>query len=108
MPTYDYECKACGPEFEKFQSMSAGVLRKCPSCGRLMLRRLIGAGAGLIFKGSGVDETDDKRKSMRSPAGSEAAKESGTSDSSSDNGKADKSETASKSGSNGKPEKKKD
>jgi putative FmdB family regulatory protein len=63
MPTYDYECRACDHTFEKFQSMSAGVLRKCPECGKLKLRRLIGCGAGVIFKGSGFYETDYKRKS---------------------------------------------
>ncbi len=66
MPTYDYECRACNHTFEKFQSMSAGVLRKCPECGRLQLRRLIGCGAGVIFKGSGFYETDYKRKSSSS------------------------------------------
>jgi putative FmdB family regulatory protein len=63
MPTYDYECRECGHTFEQFQSITAGALRKCPECGRLKLRRLIGAGAGIIFKGSGFYETDYKRKS---------------------------------------------
>ncbi|MEM6333033.1 MAG: zinc ribbon domain-containing protein [Planctomycetota bacterium] len=58
MPTYEYVCDACGHEFEEFQSMSAKPLRKCPACGKLKLRRLIGTGAGVIFKGSGFYETD--------------------------------------------------
>ncbi len=58
MPTYEYECRACGLAFEKFQSMTAGHLRKCPKCGKLKIKRLIGTGAGLIFKGSGFYGTD--------------------------------------------------
>jgi len=61
MPTYDYRCKACKHEFEAFQNITDPVRRKCPSCGRLSLERLIGAGAGLIFKGSGFYVTDYKR-----------------------------------------------
>ena len=58
MPTYDYRCEACEHEFEEFQSISAGALRKCPECKRLKLKRLIGGGAGFLFKGSGFYETD--------------------------------------------------
>ncbi len=61
MPTYDYVCRACGHTFESFQSLSEGKLRKCPKCARLKLERLIGAGAGILFKGSGFYETDYKR-----------------------------------------------
>lgn len=58
MPTYEYVCDACEHEFEEFQSMSAKHLKKCPQCGKNKLRRLIGTGAGIIFKGSGFYETD--------------------------------------------------
>ena len=58
MPTYDYVCDACKHEFEEFQMMSAKPLKKCPECGKNKLRRLIGTGAGIIFKGSGFYETD--------------------------------------------------
>lgn len=58
MPTYDYVCKACGHRFEEFQSMSADPLKKCPQCHKNQLERLIGTGAGVIFKGSGFYETD--------------------------------------------------
>ncbi|MEE9125726.1 MAG: zinc ribbon domain-containing protein, partial [Planctomycetota bacterium] len=58
MPTYAYECQTCGHDFEEFQSITAGALRKCPSCGKLKLQRLIGPGAGIIFKGGGFYETD--------------------------------------------------
>ena len=61
MPTYDYECSACGYKFEKFQAMSAKPVKKCPKCGKLKVERLIGAGTGVIFKGSGFYETDYKR-----------------------------------------------
>ena len=63
MPTYDYECDACGHTFEHWQTMSSNRLRKCPDCGLKKLRRLIGSGAGVIFKGSGFYETDYKKKS---------------------------------------------
>lgn len=62
MPTYQYECSACGHAFETLQSMTESKLRKCPRCGKLKLHRLIGAGGGIIFKGSGFYETDYKRK----------------------------------------------
>ena len=74
MPTYDYVCAACGHEFERFQKMSDGALRKCPECGKLKLKRLMGTGAGIIFKGSGFYETDYKRKSPAGRAGTETAK----------------------------------
>lgn len=61
MPTYEYECDACGHAFEAFQAMSDKPLRKCPGCKKMKLRRLIGSGAGIIFKGSGFYETDYKR-----------------------------------------------
>ena len=63
MPTYDYECTKCSHTFDAFQSMSDEPLRKCPSCGRNTLRRLIGGGLGVIFKGSGFYATDSKSTS---------------------------------------------
>ncbi|MEN8150162.1 MAG: zinc ribbon domain-containing protein [Planctomycetota bacterium] len=71
MPTYDYKCTGCGHEFELFQKMSDGAKRKCPECGKLSLKRLMGIGAGIIFKGSGFYETDYKRKSRNGRAGTE-------------------------------------
>ena len=67
MPTYDYECTACSHTFEKFQPITAKPLRKCPECGK-PVRRLIGMGAGIIFKGSGFYETDYKHKKTSEPA----------------------------------------
>ncbi len=62
MPTYQYECEACGHDFEELQSMTDKKLTKCPKCGKNKLARLIGSGAGMIFKGSGFYETDYKKK----------------------------------------------
>lgn len=58
MPTYEYVCKACDDEFEIFQNMSDNRLVNCPKCKKDELKRLIGTGAGIIFKGSGFYETD--------------------------------------------------
>lgn len=71
MPTYDYQCQACGHEFEEFQMMSAKPLRKCPECKKLKLKRLIGTGAGVIFKGSGFYETDYRSKGYQDAAASD-------------------------------------
>ncbi len=68
MPTYEYLCQACGHEFELFQSMSASVKRKCPECGKLKLKRLIGIGSGVIFKGSGFYQTDYRSDSYKKAA----------------------------------------
>lgn len=72
MPTYAYECAACGHRFEEFQTMTAAPLRKCPSCAKPKLQRLIGAGAGVIFKGSGFYETDYKKSANGNKAGDKA------------------------------------
>ena len=63
MPTYDYECSACANRLEAFQSMSDPPLLKCPKCGKRRLKRLIGAGAGVIFKGTGFYTTDYRSSS---------------------------------------------
>jgi len=62
MPTYEYACPKCGHTFERFQSMSDAPLKKCPKCKKTGVKRLIGGGAGLIFKGSGFYITDYKNK----------------------------------------------
>ena len=72
MPTYDYVCDACGHEFELFQSIKAVPEKKCSQCGKNKLRRLIGPGAAVIFKGSGFYQTDYRSKSYTQ--GAEAAK----------------------------------
>ena len=68
MPTYDYVCKECEHEWELFQSMKAKPVRKCPECGRLKAKRLIGAGAGILFKGSGFYQTDYRSSSYKKGA----------------------------------------
>ena len=65
MPTYDYLCKNCGHEFENFQPITARPLRKCPKCSKMQLQRLIGSGAGIIFKGSGFYQTDYRSESYK-------------------------------------------
>ena len=62
MPTYEYACSKCGHQFEQFQSMRDEPLKKCPKCGKTGVKRLVGGGAGLIFKGSGFYITDYKKK----------------------------------------------
>lgn len=86
MPTYDYECDACGHTFDAFQNMSDAPLKKCPSCGKLKLRRLIGGGLGVIFKGSGFYVTDSKKSSGGSKKSTAKASESSSSESTSTNG----------------------
>jgi putative FmdB family regulatory protein len=68
MPTYDYECEACGYTFEKFQPITSPAVRKCPHCKKLRVRRLIGTGAGIIFKGSGFYQTDYRSESYKKDA----------------------------------------
>ena len=64
MPTYEYKCLDCGKRFEVFQKMTDEPLTECDACkGRL--KRLIGAGAGIIFKGSGFYCTDYRSDSYR-------------------------------------------
>jgi len=69
MPTYDYVCAKCGHQFEAFQSMSDAPLTKCPKCKTGRVRRLVGAGAGFMFKGSGFYETDYKHRSAAPASG---------------------------------------
>ena len=96
MPTYDYLCASCGHELEIFQSMTEGHKRKCPACGTLKLRRLIGAGAAIVFKGSGFYETDYRSKSYHEAkaADEKAGAEGGQGSSSSKS--SDESKTSSK------------
>jgi putative FmdB family regulatory protein len=68
MPTYDYECDACGHAFELFQSISEPVKKKCPECGKPKLRRLFGTGAAVVFKGSGFYQTDYRSDSYKKAA----------------------------------------
>ena len=71
MPTYDYECTDCGYSFEYFQSMSDEPLKTCPKCGG-KVRRLIGGGLGVIFKGSGFYVTDNRKTNSASSSPNKA------------------------------------
>ena len=93
MPTYDYLCEACGHEWELFQSMKDSPVKSCPTCKKRKAKRLMGVGAGLIFKGTGFYETDYKRAGSSKK---ENGNESNSSDSSSSDSKGgDKKPTAS-------------
>ena len=72
MPTYEYQCDACEHRFEEFQSFSEEPLKKCPECKKKKLRRLLGTGAAIIFKGSGFYETDYRSDSYKQGAKAEA------------------------------------
>src|SRR5690606_37207352 len=72
MPTYEYKCDGCGNAWEVFQSMSAEPIRKCPECKKNKAKRLIGTGAGLIFKGSGFYITDYRDKGYTDKAKAES------------------------------------
>lgn len=74
MPTYEYQCKNCGHELEDFQSIIDPPLSRCPSCGMESLVRIMGGGAGLIFKGTGFYLTDYKKTSSSSPEKKDDAK----------------------------------
>ena len=84
MPTYDYRCHACEHAFELFQQMTDPVKRKCPRCGAMKLERLIGTGAGVIFKGGGFYETDYRSESYKKAAEAEKPKSDSKADSKSD------------------------
>jgi putative FmdB family regulatory protein len=77
MPTYDYVCDGCGHAFELFQSMTDGVKKTCPKCGKKKLRRLIGAGGAIVFKGSGFYKTDYRSESYKKGAAADSGGEGG-------------------------------
>lgn len=86
MPTYEYECKECGLRFDQYQSITAEPLTKCVQCGG-KVQRLISAGGGLLFKGSGFYITDYRsegyKQKAKSDSGSSASKDSSSSGTSS-------------------------
>src|SRR3954471_5223872 len=83
MPTYDYSCDACHHEFEVFEPITAQPQKKCPKCKKHKLRRLFGAGGGLIFKGSGFYQTDYRPDSYKKAAEADKPKSESSSDSAS-------------------------
>jgi putative FmdB family regulatory protein len=94
MPTYEYECDACGHEFELFQSITDSVKRKCPECGKLKLRRLFGTGGAIVFKGSGFYQTDYRSESYKKQAKEDRKASESSSDSKS--GKSEKTDKTKK------------
>jgi putative FmdB family regulatory protein len=72
MPTYDYVCDGCKHTFELFQSIKDDAKKKCPKCKKSKLRRLIGAGAAIMFKGSGFYKTDYRSDSYKKSAAADS------------------------------------
>ena len=100
MPTYEYKCTKCNHQFEAVQKMTDNPLSRCPEC-RCKVKRLIGAGAGIIFKGSGFYETDYRSDSYKKGAQSEKkssgddSASSGDSKPKKDNGKSSTNDSSS-------------
>lgn len=92
MPTYDYECDACGHEWELFQRIVEDAIKKCPECKKKKARRLFGTGAAIMFKGSGFYETDYRSDSYKK--GAKAAKDKKKSDSKSSSDSKPKSDSS--------------
>ena len=104
MPTYDYECDACGHTFEKFQSITETIQKKCPECGKLKLRRLFGTGAAIVFKGSGFYQTDYRSDNYKKGAAADkSAKESSSSEGKSKDSKGSSGDSKSSSSGKAKP-----
>ncbi len=77
MPTYDYECDACGHKFEQFQSIKNKPLTKYPECKKKKLRRLFGTGAAIVFKGSGFYQTDYRSEGYKKSAAADKSSSGG-------------------------------
>jgi putative FmdB family regulatory protein len=78
MPTYDYRCTECGHVFEEYQPITSDPLTMCPNCGKHSLRRAMGGGGGIIFKGSGFYQTDYKKNGSSPSTSTETKKKTET------------------------------
>ena len=96
MPTYDYVCEACQHQFELFQSIKEEPKKQCPECGKKKLRRLIGPGAAIVFKGSGFYTTDYRSESYKKAAAADKPASATTPEKSGESGKAGKKDTGKK------------
>ncbi len=94
MPTYEYRCSKCEHEWEVFQSIKAAPIRKCPTCGKSSAKRIIGAGAGIIFRGSGFYQTDYRSDSYKKAAAADASAANGGSSKSESGGSSNDSKSA--------------
>lgn len=103
MPTYDYECDACGHTLEIFQGINDPKKKKCPECGKNKLQRLFGTGAAIVFKGSGFYETDYRSEGYKKAAKKD--KESQKSETSSDKGSKAENKTSKSESKASKPKK---
>jgi len=101
MPTYDYACDACEHRWEQFQSITAEALKKCPVCKKSKARRLISAGAGILFKGSGFYITDYRSDSYKKSADADKKSTSGGETKSEAKSEAKSTDSGSKSSSKG-------
>lgn len=87
MPTYEYKCNNCGRHFEYFQSMKDEPMKRCPVCNQDTLKRLLGTGAGILFKGTGFYQTDYRSDSYKKAAEKDKGSVSKTSESKPENKK---------------------
>ncbi len=100
MPTYDYVCNSCDHRWEMFQSIKANPIKKCPACGKQRAKRVIGPGAGIIFKGSGFYQTDYRSDSYKKDAAADKKSQSdGDSKAKSDKGPSSDTKSSSSSSS---------
>jgi putative FmdB family regulatory protein len=97
MPTYEYECDACGHRFELFQSITDEPVKKCPDCGKSKARRLFGTGAAIMFKGSGFYQTDYRSESYKKGAKADNESSGSTTSGSKESKSSDSSAAANKS-----------
>lgn len=103
MPTYDYECDACGHTYELFQKITEDPVKKCPECKKNKARRLFGTGAAIVFKGSGFYETDYRSESYKKGAQNEKKQSDSKTDSKSDTPSTDAAKKSESSKSESKP-----